>query len=516
MKDFKLYIICLTIGLITLASCDNGFDDLNTSKVRVNELDPIYLFNNALQASSPTVNTLGMELALVQQIVSPNAGVLAGGNFNQSNPGLITGNWDTFYTNVLKHLEDVIASTAGDADHMNLHNMAKILKCHGIMVVTDTYGDVPYSEAGKGYLDGLVAPVYDPQRDIYLSVLSTLDEAGSSLSNSNPIESSDALYNGDIVKWKRFCYSLMLRAALRIADQENAIAQTYITQAIEGGLMQSNDDNAVLRHDFNFFNPVGENLNAQEAANYYMTAEFVDYLRDNDDPRLASIAVRYIGATAGSDQSGAIAGNAPGIVISTDPADQIGLPMGNDNGTASALATSLGLNSFYEFTQVDRTRMVEKGAPAFLVTYSQTLLLHAEAIVRGFAVGTASSLYSEAIEAHMQQLAEYGEDVAIAQSDIDTYVLNNPLGANALEEINTQYWVSSFLNGPEAWANFRRSGYPDLAPNPYPTQDITGDFANRLPYPDSELSVNSGNLQEAIARQGFSGNNMDGFVWWDE
>src|SRR5690606_810828 len=123
---------------------------------------------------------------------------------------------------------------------------------------------------------------------------------------------------------------------------------------------------------------------------------------------------------------------------------------------------------------------------------------------------------SEAIEAHMQQLAEYGEDVAIAQSDIDTYVLNNPLGANALEEINTQYWVSSFLNGPEAWANFRRSGYPDLAPNPYPTQDITGDFANRLPYPDSELSGNSVNLQEAIARQGFSGNNMDGFVWWDE
>src|SRR5690606_25972028 len=208
MKDFKLYIICLTIGLITLASCDNGFDDLNTSKVRVNELDPIYLFNNALQASSPTVNTLGMELALVQQIVSPNAGVLAGGNFNQSNPGLITGNWDTFYTNVLKHLEDVIASTEGDANHMNLHNMAKILKCHGIMVVTDTYGDVPYSQAGKGYLDGIVTPVYDPQRDIYLSVLSTLDEAGSSLSNSNPIESSDALYNGDIVKWKRFCYSL--------------------------------------------------------------------------------------------------------------------------------------------------------------------------------------------------------------------------------------------------------------------------------------------------------------------
>ena len=514
MKNLKLYIKTLMfMGLFITIGCDKGFDEINTSTVRVNELEPIYLFNNALQASGPTVNSLPLELAFVQQVVSPNGGVLAGGNFNQVNPGLITGNWDTFYATILKHLIDVINITQDDPERSNLYHMARILKAYCSMVVTDSYGDVPYFEAGKGFLEGIVSPVYDSQSDIYIDILNELDEAGAALSTSRDIETGDALYNGDITKWKRFCYSLMLRAAMRISNQDNSTAQTYITRAISGGLMQSNDDNAILRHDFNFVNLIGENLNAQEASNYYMTGEFVDFLIDNDDPRLGAIAVRYIGATSGTDQNNAIAGDAPDIVISNDPADQVGLPMGNDNGTAATLATTLGLASFYDFTQVDRTRMTSTDAPNFLVTYAQTQLLLAEAIVRGYTTGNEATLYSNAIEAHMQQLAEYGEDVAIDQADIDTYVLANPLGANPLEDINTQYWVASFLNGPETWANFRRSGYPALESNPYPTQDITGDFANRLPYPDAELSANIANLQTALSNQGFS-NTMDGVVLW--
>ena len=73
--------------------------------------------------------------------------------------------------------------------------------------------------------------------------------------------------------------------------------------------------------------------------------------------------------------------------------------------------------------------------------------------------------------------------------------------------------MSSFLNGPEAFANFRRSGYPDLAPNPYPGSEINGDFIRRLTYPDSEFSVNNDNVQQAVARQG--PDNLDTRVWWD-
>jgi hypothetical protein len=115
----------------------------------------------------------------------------------------------------------------------------------------------------------------------------------------------------------------------------------------------------------------------------------------------------------------------------------------------------------------------------------------------------------------MAQLAEYGESAAVPAAAIDQYILAHPLEpGKELEQINTQYWVASFLNGPEAFANFRRSGYPALAPNPYPGKEIRGQFIRRLTYPDSEKSVNAGNVQEAIGRQG--ADDLDTRVWWDK
>ncbi|MEO5647694.1 MAG: SusD/RagB family nutrient-binding outer membrane lipoprotein [Chitinophagaceae bacterium] len=86
--------------------------------------------------------------------------------------------------------------------------------------------------------------------------------------------------------------------------------------------------------------------------------------------------------------------------------------------------------------------------------------------------------------------------------------------SNALEQINTQYWVSSFMNGSETWANFRRSGFPALTKNPFPSGDISGNFIRRMPYPDAETIVNKANLDAAVAAQG--PNDLNTPVWWDK
>ncbi|RYF92020.1 MAG: SusD/RagB family nutrient-binding outer membrane lipoprotein, partial [Chitinophagaceae bacterium] len=82
------------------------------------------------------------------------------------------------------------------------------------------------------------------------------------------------------------------------------------------------------------------------------------------------------------------------------------------------------------------------------------------------------------------------------------------------QQINTQYWIASFLNGNEAWSNFRRSGFPALAANPYVGDIPAGTFIRRLTYPVSEISANTTNVNEAIARQG--PDRMDTRVWWDK
>jgi hypothetical protein len=191
------------------------------------------------------------------------------------------------------------------------------------------------------------------------------------------------------------------------------------------------------------------------------------------------------------------------------------MPFGFDNNTIAVQATKDGLASFYDYSQVDRTRLVKNTAPMFLVTAAQTQLLLAEAIHRGWASGNAATVYQKGIRLHMEQMALYDARAAISSSAIDTYLTSNVFeSGKALEQINTQYWIASFLNGPEAFANFRRSGFPRLTPNPFPGKAIKGNFINRLTYPNAEISINKANVDQAVARQGVD--DLDTKVWWDK
>jgi len=498
--SFSVFVIFF----IFITSCENNFDEINTSKTGAASIDPAFILNNAIINSS--VVTLIYQIGAVQQIISPNSGVLTGANYNMDNRDATDDVWVTYYRNVIRNTKDIIKQTSENPDRSNLMNMARILQCYAYMVLTDTYGDIPYTEGGEGYSSGIFFPVYETQESIYPKIIAELAEASGALNASGKIETADILYGGDIAKWKKFGYSLLLRAGMRLCNADETKAKAAVTAAFGGGVITLNADNAFVRHDANYRNPISQTLNSTEAANYYMTKPFVDALKSTNDPRLVSIAVRYKGAKSGSDH---VAANA-----STAAADQIGIPMGKDNKTATEAATADGLVSFYEYSQADRNRIAKVAAPMFMVTASQTNLLLAEARYRGWITsGTAAQYFSDGIKAHMDQMASYDATCAVAAADRDAYVDANPLKAGTeLNQINTQYWISSFLNGQEAFANFRRSGFPALAPNPYPGREVA--WINRLTYPNSEISVNGENVQAAITKQG--PDNLETKVWWDK
>ncbi len=511
MKKTLLYIPFVALLLMT-SSCDKGFDQLNVNPTAAIALNPVFTFNNAMVSTSfPAASTLNFEEPIVQQMFTPNSGINAGGNFNIDNRGPSGNNgalWRQYYQNVMRYLVDVLNQTKSDANRTNLYNMARIWKAYTSMVLTDTYGDIPYTQAGLGYISANVTPKYDTQESIYNDLIKELTEATTALDASKPTEAGEVTYGGDITKWKKFGNSLLLRVGMRLSKVNATLAQSTVQKAVAGGLMQSNADNAVIRNNANYTNGVGATVNSTEAANYYLTKTFVDYLKSTSDPRLVSIAVRYVGAKSGPEQTATLA--------SRDPAVQIGMPLGYDNGTIAARATTdLGIPFFYGYSQLDRTRMGSQFAPCFLVTYAQTQLLLAEAAQRTWTTGSAADFYNAGVTAHMKQLADYGTTSAVADADISAYLAKNPYVAEkGLELINTQYWIASFLNGPEVFANFRRSDFPVLTPNPYPGKEITGTFINRMSYPDSEQSVNTVNRQEAVARQG--ADNLDTHVWWDK
>ncbi|SHG39572.1 Starch-binding associating with outer membrane [Chryseolinea serpens] len=504
-KILNLSLLVFAFSIIT--SCEKDFDDINTSKTGITNLDPALVLNDAVIFLSYPAGTASYELGIVQQAISSNTGVLLGANFNQVNINNTPANWTNYYQNVVKYTSDAIGKTQADPTRANLMNMARIVQAQAFMILTDTYGSIPYSDAGKGFPGQVFFPDYQKQDVIYPGLISELTAATDALDAGGKIETSDVLFGGNIAKWKKFGYSLLLRAGMRLSERDATAAAAAVAHAFAGGVITDNVDNAVVKHDANFVNPLGNLLNGTEAANFYLAEPFVKALQNNNDPRLSAIAVRYVGASSGPAQ---VAG-----VATTAAANQYGMPMGSTDGTADVAGAALpGGGSRYAFSQIDRTRMVKRTSPMFLVTAGQTNLLLSEARVRGWiTTGVAADYFVAGINAHMNQMVLYDANSAVAGADRDTYAaaMLATFTGNEMAQIGYEYWIASFLNGPEAWANFRRTGFPVLAVNPYPGRTV--DFITRLTYPPSEILVNSTNVQQAIDDQG--PDNLDTKLWWD-
>ncbi|MFC4873651.1 SusD/RagB family nutrient-binding outer membrane lipoprotein [Negadavirga shengliensis] len=510
MKTLFKYLVCLCIGM-GVFSCDENFDDINTNKVDPTTLSPLFLLNQGIldmryRDGFATLQDLSYNFGIVQQIITPFGSSLAGANYNQLNLPIAQNIWQNTYRNALKNTVEALEKSQEDPENANLYHAARIWKAYCFMVLTDNYGDIPYYEGAKGFIEQIVTPAYDSQEVIYKDILNELEQASAALNPSLPTATSEILYGGSPDKWKKFGYSLMLRAAMRLSKVDPGTAQNYVNVAVNGGLITSNAENAVLRNTSVFNNHLGVHLGAREKANYYLTAPFVNHLKNNHDPRLKSIAIRHVGATNGPSQTI--------NRISTDPALQVGMPMGHDDVSINSVLAENGVVSLWDFSQANIYTVLKIDSPQFFLTYAQTLLLLAEAAHRGWVSGSPADYYHAGIRAHMEQMALYDDAAAIAENDIGQYIADHPLGAEAaLEQINTEYWIASFLDGSELFANFRRSGYPVLQKNPYTGSEISGDFIRSMPYPDSETVVNLSNLQEALSRQG--PNNLDRRVWWD-
>ena len=512
----KIHIYLTVIGLFVGAtSCDSGFEDVNKNPVLATTSDPAYLFSNAQFSSA--LATFHYQSEIVQQINTPYTGVLEGGNHNIVFDPNSNANFNAMYIGTatgsgpVNLLGTVLRLTQDNPLRANIYQMSRIWKAYVFMVLVDTYGDVPYFDAAKGYSDGINLPKYDDQKLIYDDILKELDEATKALDATKSIESGDLFYKGNIAQWKKLGNSLLLRAAMRYTKVDEAKAKTYVAKAIDpanGGVMTANTDNALIAFNSTFNSPNANFFQGTERGNVYLGKPFVDYLKTTGDPRSRVIAVKYELpanpiATAGKED--------------TDPANQQGAPYGYNESTISTEPNFPGKSgSAFKYSQINRRTLGKIDAPEFFVTYAQTQLLLAEAAQRGYITGDAKTYYETGVRAHMNQMAQYDVSAAIPTASQDTYLTANPFAtATALNQINTQYWIASFLNGSEAWANFRRSGFPALTKNPYPGADPSvKDFIRRLVYPVLEKSVNTANYNAAVARQG--PDELGTHIFWDK
>ncbi|MGF7040821.1 SusD/RagB family nutrient-binding outer membrane lipoprotein [Mucilaginibacter lappiensis] len=503
MKNYIKIILCAAC-LCSAAGCDKGFKELNVNPNNTTSLDPMFLFSNAeLLTYSSLMET---EATVVQQFIDPFGGVTSAFNFNVLNQTYTVMRWNNAYPNSIKFLEHILSETRSDAARANLYNEARIWRAYNYMMLVDTYGDVPYTQAGQAYLNSVFLPKYDKQQEIYNDLVKELTAATAALDAARDVVKGDVFFAGDISQWKRLGYSLLLRIGMRYSKLDAGKAKTIVQAAVAGGVMQSNADNCYLKYNNTYPNPVTQQI--QQLTNtYYLAEPFITQLKSTGDPRLKYISAMY-----------ADPGKALSLPPDTASANQFGLPIGYDSGTLPTAPGFRGVSgSGFKYSQVNYSVFGKVTAPQYFVTYAQTQLLLAEAVFRGYISGTASTYYNNGVKAAMDQFASY-DAAAVISSDAQNAYLNNPVNAyadaNALKLINTQYWITSFGNGAEAWANFRRSGFPALSPNTYPGKQIKGNFVRRYTYPQTESAINADNYRAAVASIG--ADDLDTPVFWDK
>lgn len=386
-----------------------------------------------------------------------------------------------FYKDVIKDLREgiKILDNAGFVGALadkavNQKATMTILEIYSFAILTETFGDVPYSEAVLDIPN--FRPKYDDAATIYADLLVRLNAAIGALDASKGTWGhEDLLFDGDIVKWKMLGNALKLRMGMRMADVPSFNSATVVSEAIAGGVYDANLEGA-------FFTYIGSDPHVNTIYNGFVIDSRKDYTPSNtlidkmvalNDPRLPLWFTK-------------VGGVYKGIVY------------GKEDGGVYA--------QFSHFTDM----FFEPKLDVVLADYSEMEFFLAEAKERGYAVsGTAEEHYNNGVTA---SILYYGGTQAAADAYLATTAVAYTTAATTWQEkIGTQKWLAMYNRGVEGWAEWRRLDFPIL--NTPPGMDYT-DIPTRYPYPFDENEMNEENYDAASAAIG--GDKATTKLWWDK
>ena len=536
MKKTLLYTGIAAAMLLT--SCTKDFKEINTDPTQSSPAN----FNSDYFLSNSQANYIGaitgyegailFQSGWAQIFASTTSG--AANYYSNMDKYVPSGNTNDYAARVWRRCyraaslaNEIIKNYGADANKVNVVSAATVMKVLCMQSVTDMYGDCPYSQAFQGF-SGVTLPVYDKQEAVYTAMLSELDAALSKFNAAKPIPAADVFYGGDIAKWKKFGYSLMLKLAMRLTKADAAKAKTYAEKAATGGTFASFADDAVIKgNDASGYRSENSRSLGTPADFYQVrwSKTLIDFLKSTTDPRVSVIAE--------VPQAGLAANQNIGLAGDNSFVNQRGLPNGWDmNGGATDIANSPGYpggtGAGGDFTPIGRysrpktSIYTDLNSGQFVLTYAETELLLAEASIRGWSIpGTAATHYRNAVSGALQTMANFNSNAAISAAVADAYALANPLNVTSttasLKMINEQYWATTgvLMNFNEAWNNWKRSGYPALTPISYVGNFSGGAIPRRQIYPTEEATSNGANYQTGVASL-TGGDTWTAKVWWDK
>lgn len=472
----KLLIIFMSV--FTLVSCEKDITSLNIDKKHPTVVAPEPLFANAQRnlsdiLATPNVNS-GIFRLLAQQWTETTY-------FDESRYDLATRNipqnfYAIVYRDVLRDFaeaKNLIPNNINASADVKANQLAitDIMQVYAYSLLVNTFGNVPYSQA----LDfNNSFPKFDDAKTIELDLLKRLDADIAALKTSaGSFGSSDIIYNGNAVSWKKFAYTLKLKLGMMFADSDPAVAKAAAESAAPNVFTYSSDNAA-----FTYFeatpntNPVWVNLVQSGRKDFVGANTLVDRMNSLNDPRREF----YFTKTGAGTYSGGIYGTSNNYAAYSKPGDVI----------------------------------IDPARENLFLDYSEAEFLLAEAVERGFAVGgTAASHYNKAVTASILYWGGTTLDAA-------TYLLNPAVNyATATgtykRKIGEQKWIALYNRGFDAWTEWRRLDFPVLNVPPGMTYS---DIPLRFTYPVNEQNLNKANYDAAASAIG--GDLVKTKLFWDK
>ncbi|MNQ34259.1 Susd and RagB outer membrane lipoprotein [compost metagenome] len=467
----KKYLLIISSLFIASCTSDESFENLNRDPNNPTQVSSEALFTSATkslfnQMESTNVNT--NVFRLFSQYWTETT-YIDESNYDLNTRKIADNHWSEMYRDVLYDLQNAKSLATTDTQKA----MASVLEVYTWQQMVDTYGDIPYFEALQGSVEP--SPAYDDDALIYADLLKRIDDATAKLnSGSAGYTGADIMYHGDIAKWKKFANSVKLKLAMRMADADNATAQTAAQQAVAAGVLASNDDNATLVYlpTTPNTNPLWVDLVQTGRSDFVIANTVVDYMNTLADPRRA-------------------------IYFDDNLGD--GVYKGGPYGK---------INTFGNFSHIGDV-MHEPTFRGVLLDFSEVQFLLAEAVERGYSVGgTAASHYTAGITASMT-------DWGVADTDITAYLAKPSVAYGTAtgtwrQKIGFQFWLAMYNRGFEGWCVYRKFDAPtmnvaDQSKLPVP---------NRYTYPLAEPTLNKSNYDIAIVAIG--GDELSTKVFWDK
>lgn len=492
---FSIKILSVILLVFTsLLSCTDNFEELNIDPNRPKDVTPGILLgqmqyrivNSSIQSSRSFTHEL-------MQVHAPRSSTSGQGLHRYVvTPGQAV--WSAFYDR-LTDVEDIY-KISDQLKENNYKAIALVYKSWAYSILTDLYGDVPYSQAIKAS-EGNFLPAFDKQKDIYIQILKDLETANTLFDDTKALTyGGDMVYNANaltgsknigIQKWKKFANSLRLRLLLRISKREGEInvnqqINSILANATTNPVFTANADDAIFRYPgtYPYFNPYYQARTLDWREGTYFTKFFLNHMNNVNDPRRAIWAIP--------------------VTVNGQSVYQ-----GIESGYPTSLEYIVGRNSSYPDAL--------KTSPLLgvMMTYSELEFIKAELALKGYNTGkTAKAHYESGITASMVQWgasmpAGFLNTAGIAYNSTGTT-------AQQLEQIMLQKYYAFFFVDYQSWFEKRRTGYPILPRGTgIPAENI---FPSRVPYPTYLQSLNSSNLQAAVASMG--GDNSNVKVWWEK